>query len=239
MVLYCSIMILLLAFFIVLQAFAEEPQEGMFYAGQGSFRRALSTLGMGQVMARWGRSSATGKPTAPYLAGQRNTQPGSRRIDPELENARQALQNLQQKFGVRKPKGGGWNAVLVTPFSYEEGKESLEEEEERFLREFTRDVLPLLIQRGCVISVGGLFTCPEKKLAPRANAALKAVEKLRTRMLGYLNDAQRKKTEGRIYSFCRRISSKKAKIEFPKGELRIDVFVTRSASPQNESKVRQ
>lgn len=73
---FSDMVTLLLAFFVLLQAFAKEQHEELFFAGQGSFKRAISGLGIPDYLY--------GKPFGPRMKARKTWY--STEEDPNQEN---------------------------------------------------------------------------------------------------------------------------------------------------------
>jgi hypothetical protein len=227
---YCSIMTLLLAFFIILQAFATEQQAGLFYAGQGSFVRALETFGLGGLWDPPGARALRGESGPRYMSteGQEDP-PDERRIDPEMEEAQRALEAVSGLFDVQDLRpGSGWRVSLPTPFSTQVMDGTIDEgEEAQFCQDLARRVEPLMLARGFVIRVGTVLHCTAQEEPALAQSALAATENVRQKLLAGMSPAARQKAAGRMYSFCRRDPPLPHEAGAPTAVLRIDLLLTK------------
>ncbi len=226
---YCSIMTLLLAFFIILQAFAPVQQEGLFYAGKGSFVRALETFGLGGI---WDR--ATGR-VAPGVVGPRYRVPEGqedrsilRRIDVEREDAQRALEALEAQFDVQEPRQGvGWQVTLPTPFSYLDAEEEFGPEQEQFCQELAPRLQPLILARGFVIRIGAVLRGSDSEELEQTRRALAAAQRVRQKLVDQMSPAVREAAATRFYSFCRREIPENGYEGPSAAELRVDIMLTK------------
>jgi hypothetical protein len=238
LVAYCSIMTLLLAFFIILQAFAPTQDTGLFYTGQGSFIRALETFGLGGVLDGGAQWLIGDQAAARYLAAEGQADPSDqRRIDPEVEDAQRALALLEDKFDVRKPDSlTGWRATLPTPFAHDFGEEGLEADEKEFCKELAWRLAPLVFARGFVIRVGTEVVCSDAEEFAHTRRALAAAGRLRAQIVGSMAPAAQPAAARRLYCFCRRVEGDADTGPTAAGRLRVDILLTKphASRPQQE-----
>ena len=230
LVAYCSIMTLLLAFFIILQAFASEQEEGLFYAGQGSFVRALETFGLGGLWDPPGASMLRGNIGARYMATEGGEDPPlERRIDPEMEDAQRALEAVSDLFDVQDLRpGSGWRVSLPTPFSTRAIDGTLDlGQEAQFCRDLARRLEPLMLARGIVIRVGTVLRCSAEQEQALTASALEAADQVRRMLLDGMRPAARQKAADRMYSFCRREAALPREARAPTAVVRIDLLLTK------------
>ncbi len=223
-------MTLLLAFFIILQAFATKQEAGFFYAGQGSFVRALETFGLGGLWDPPGARALRGASGPRYLAAEGDEDaPTERRIDPEMENAQKALETVSDLFDVQDLRpGSGWRVSLPGPFSaHGLGGKADEAEEEEFCRDLARRVEPLMLARGFVIRVGTVLHCTREQEPALLAPALAAADSVRRRLLESMSPAARQKASARIYSFCHRDPPLPHEAGAPVAMLRIELMLTK------------
>lgn len=225
---YCSIMTLLLAFFIILQAFATVQEEGLFYAGRGSFVRALKTFGLGGLWEPRKGGVTQGPPGARYRSTEgQEARPRQRRIDPEAEEAQRALEALEEQFDVRRPpRASGWCVTLPTPWSYQSGKVHLSPEEEEFCQELARRIVPLLLARAFVIRIGGILSCSPEEELEQTEKALQVAQQFRDRFIQHMTPQVRPLAADRVYSFCRK-ASEREQTALTAQTLTIDILLTK------------
>ncbi|MHC4788740.1 MAG: flagellar motor protein MotB [Planctomycetota bacterium] len=229
LVAYCSIMTLLLAFFIILQAFAPEQSEGLFQAGQGSFVRAIRTFGLGGIFERMGSRRLEGRGGPRYRAPEgQETPPRLRRIDPELEDAQMALEALEDQFDVQEPREAtGYRVELSTPCTYGPDKDRLTPQEEQFIEALAPRLQRVLLARGFVIRVGAaLRPGPGDPLA-QTTAALDAAARVRESLIAAMDPRVHEMARARTYTFCRREAAPSASPEAESGQLTIDILLTK------------
>ncbi len=226
---YCSIMTLLLAFFIILQTFAKEQQSGFFYAGRGSFVRALETFGLGGVWDRMGGGVGPGEVIPHYRSSEgEDDPPDMRRIDPEHEDAQRALQSLEEEFNVQEPKQGtGWRVTLPTPFSYETSEDEFGPEYGWFCERLASCLEPLVSARGFVIRVGALLDCPEQEEVAQTRRALQTAHEVRRRIIDSMSPRAQKVAGSRLYSYCRTAAPRNDGTTAAPAQLRVDIMLTK------------
>jgi len=229
---FSSIMTLLLAFFIILQAFASVQEPGLFYAGRGSFIRALETGGLGGF---WDRNGS-GHDIPRYLAPEGQTEaPRERRIDPEMEDGQQAAERLEQEAAVRgDTPPPGPRRVLSTPVVFGPAKSRLTEAEGRFLSDLAPHVAPLLRTEGCLVGVGATFVCSDRNEAAVTRRALRAASEVRRRLLEAAGPSDRNAARV-LYAFARREVPAPGDAPRPEGDVRILLFLNRTAAPKVET----
>ncbi len=224
-------MTLLLAFFIILQAFATEQKAGFFYAGQGSFVRALATFGLGGLWEPPGATSPRGASGPRYMApGGDEDAPTERRIDPEMENAQKALETVSDLFDVHQLRpGSGWRVSLPGPFASRSLDGSVEEtdEEKEFCKNLARRLEPLMLARGFVIRVGTVLHCTAAQESALAGPALASADVVRRQLLAAMSPAAQQKASTRVYSFCRREPPLPHEEGAPAATLRIELMLTK------------
>lgn len=221
-------MTLLLAFFIILQAFASVQSAGLFYAGRGSFIRALETFGLGGVLGEGG-PLRKGFPSARYRSAEGQEEaPQERRIDPEAEEAQRALKALERDFDVRRPThASGWRVTLPTPSSYRADKQALSPEEKHFCRELSRRLVPLLLARKFIIRVGCTLAHGGEAEAEHTRQALRAAGLLRDELIRSMPPRARQVAEERVYSFCSCPTAGAEEGMPPPQVLRVDILLTK------------
>jgi hypothetical protein len=218
-------MTLLLAFFIIMQAFASEQEEGLFYAGRGSFIRALKTFGLGGILDRAGGGLIQDARAPRYRTDEGGEEPPRlRRIDPEMESAQQALAALEEQYDTAEPdKGVGYRVELSAPRSRHGRSGDLTEEERRFFRELGPRVERVLLARGFVVRIttvpAGSGARPEQRL----RASLEAAEQVRTEMMQTMGAAGRALARRRIYSFVQCGARRPGE----EGQIKVDILLTK------------
>lgn len=227
---YCSIMTLLLAFFIILQAFSSVKGDGLFYAGKGSFVRALETFGLGGVWDRGGGDLTGGMPRPHYLVPDGSDEPPrQRRIDQEREEARRALLTMQKAgLSVREPPhGAGWCVTLSTPFSFLEWDETFGPRHEEFCAMLAHQLEPLVAARGFVIRVTAVVGDAHEFPPDAVIRALSAAEKVRRKMVEKMSPRGREAARNRIYTFCRSREPNEQVDTDAASYLRVNVMLTK------------
>jgi hypothetical protein len=223
-------MTLLLAFFIILQAFSNKQEAGLFYAGQGSFVRALTTFGLGGLWDPPGPSMMRGNTAARYMTTEGGDDPPEeRRIDPEMEEAQMALEAVSDLFDVKDLRpGSGWRVSLPTPFSTRTLDGGLDlGGEAQFCQDLARRVEPLMLARGFVIRVGTVLHCSAGQEQALTKSALESADQVRGMLLDGMGANVRQKAAGRMYSFCRREPPLPQDAGTPTAVIRIELLLTK------------
>jgi hypothetical protein len=227
LVAYCSIMTLLLAFFIILQAFAPEQNEGMFYTGQGSFIRALKTFGLGGV---WGRGGGGMHEHAGprHLASEGQLDPPSeRRINPDLEDAQHALKVLENTYEVQKPDDAvGHRVELSLPCIYAPGRKDLTDDEKRFICNLAPTLERVVKARNFVIRVSAGMPVRRGEEEQGAAAALAMAELVRQELIDNMSRGARDLAGRRIYS-CSACAAPQASGAPVPVQMKIDILLTK------------
>jgi len=225
-------MTLLLAFFIIMQAFADVQGDGLFYSGQGSFIRAIETFGLGGIWEHR-RGNLTGGSDSPRYpsAGGPETPGALRRIDVEREEAQMALAGLQDRYATRKrDRGRQWSVVFCALTSYPAGQDDVGKGEDQTLAEFAERlgrVMPVLLAQGCLVRVGADIYCTAEQESDRTRLALAALANVERRLLDAMSPALRRQAAGRFYTFCRRRPPEARPTAIGADELRVDIMLTR------------
>lgn len=224
---YCAIMTLLLAFFIILQAFAPKQSAGMFYEGQGSFVWALESFGLGGIFDRSGGSVLRGRPGARYRTSEGQDDPSrSRRIDAELEEAQRALQSVQDMFETQEPEDAvGYRVELSTPCTYGPGKSSLTAEETQFLRDLAPQLERVVLARGFVIRIGADLAPGGPEGPAGVRQALECAGRVRDELVRNMRPAAREVARRRVYSLARTVRG--GEPAAATDQLKIDILLTK------------
>ncbi len=205
MVYYCSVMILLLAFFIVLQAFAEERHEEMFYRGRGSFISALDAFGLGTLSPDLSRNPS--RKIAPQYKPEEGAdrEPTDQRIDPDTEAARKIMMELAREMELEHVEGAtGYRVEIATPVEYRPGKTALTEEEKRILKRVGPRLEGRIRAHGFVVRISSAMPGgPEDQVGQRVDEVLKLATMVRSTLISGMSPRGRSMAEQHIYSFVR------------------------------------
>jgi hypothetical protein len=164
-----------------------------------------------------------------YKAAQGETEPPqSRRIDPELEAAQEALQSLGDDYELRDAENAiGHRVELSTPLSYGTGQEGLNDAEEAFLKDLGPRLERVLLARGFVIRIGAELTSQDGSL-DQAAAALAAAERVRARLIEGMEPGVQALAQRRMYTFLRAAPPEAAARDGEKPwQLKVDVLLTK------------
>ena len=202
MVLYCAIMILLLAFFIILQSLASTQEAGLFHAGRGSFVRALKTFGLGRFFAAYGVSGRGGI-GARYELERDTGGRGRLARDPEMEAARGALKRLERELDISQIGRGKWAATVFAPIRDGGKGVSLSRHQKVFFRLFARRALPELLAHQSVVGIGALYRAEEGTGVAGAVRRMEMARSARRQVLESVSPGLRREARRSVYSFCR------------------------------------
>ena len=162
---FSDMVTLLLAFFILLQAFSKTRDPELFYIGQGSFNRAISGLGLPDVLF--------GKELRPRRQFRRlkyptesTDQKRTKRtpLDAEDERIRKIFEDIRRAVETRstdlaeKPIN-----VFATPIRFRPGGWRLDAQAEAFCRDFAENLLESLGGRRISLYVIGLAADQKRK----------------------------------------------------------------------------
>lgn len=139
---FSDMVTLLLAFFVLLQTFAKTQDPDLFYAGQGSFQRAISGFGL----ASWFQGKMA-NPIADFRklkyptdteADQDST---DRLIDPNDENIRKIFKDLSDTLDVKTDDmAEDAVSVIVTPITFEHSQARLDDKATKYIKAFAGDL---------------------------------------------------------------------------------------------------
>lgn len=102
---FSDMVTLLLAFFVLLQTFAKQQDPELFYAGQGSFRRAVSGFGLSTMFSGEIEAPLTDWRKIKYPSRYKTTEPDVQRvIDSDDEAIRQAFREMRRQLDVQGAK---------------------------------------------------------------------------------------------------------------------------------------
>ncbi len=148
---FTDMVTLLLAFFVLLQAFAHEQHPELFHEGQGSFKNAISGLGL----PRWLYGIET-KSKRDFLIRRHDAEPEEQEeeqlkekpdvIDAEEERIQRAFQMLKKNMeSTSKDLTLKTIRVIATPIKFSSGSASLNKDTKEYLNSVAvalRDNLP-------------------------------------------------------------------------------------------------
>jgi len=155
---FTDMVTLLLAFFILLQAFSKTRDPDLFYIGQGSFNRAISGLGLPDVL--FGKEL---KPKREFRRLKYPTESTDQKrtkrtpLDAEDERIRKIFEDVRRTIETRstdlteKPIN-----IFATPIRFRPGAWRLDAEAEAFCRDFAGNLLENLSGRRITLYVIGL-----------------------------------------------------------------------------------
>jgi hypothetical protein len=224
LVAYCALFTLLLAFFISLQTFGPQAGGALYHPGLGPLAGGPPSFGGGGVFEKGGGKMIHAETGPRYKATEGAEEPPRlRRIDPELEDAQQALAELQRKFDVRTPtSASGYHVQLSTPRSPTGGEGAEDVEEREFLAKLSPTLERVLLSRGFIVRVTAVLPAAQSADAGATEAALAAASELKRKLIEGMNRAARETAARRIYTFvgC-------GPAEAPARQLKVDIVLTK------------
>lgn len=110
---FSDMVTLLLAFFVLLQTFAHTRDPELFFAGQGSFKRAVSGFGMTAWFGGQMEQPLKNFKKLKYPVKAKKDEHSRERLDAEDEQIRQSFKNLQQNMEVM---ADNMSKDVITPF---------------------------------------------------------------------------------------------------------------------------
>jgi chemotaxis protein MotB len=139
---FSDMVTLLLAFFVLLQTFAHTQDPELFYAGQGSFRRALSGMGLSTWFGGKPPSAARDFRKLKYPTKERaEDAPSERLIDADDEQIRQSFKQLRKAMEVKASDvADEVISVFALPVSFSAGSSDLTESAREYIASFAFDV---------------------------------------------------------------------------------------------------
>ena len=192
---FSDMVTLLLAFFVLLQIFAKEPDPDLFQAGQGSFKRAIAGLGIPNLLLG-PDLTLTAKHRRVYWFVKKAPEefPKNRIIDADDEKIRKVFDEIKQLIKIEASDNKHkLISSTATPIQFKPGSSQLDEMGLKFLTGFAEDIRHDLTNRKVSIRILGL--CPrqgdDKQRWMLASQRARSVEKaLRKALAGKLNNNQ-------------------------------------------------
>ncbi|HET6427278.1 MAG TPA: flagellar motor protein MotB [Phycisphaerae bacterium] len=139
---FSDMVTLLLAFFVLLQAFAKIRDPELFFQGQGSFRKALKNFGLPAWML--GREN---RPAREYAAVRYTTEPAedvkpkNDLIDGEMERIQEVFARLKRAMDVQATDPTDRLVGVMTPdLRFAGGRAELDEASRAVLRRYALDL---------------------------------------------------------------------------------------------------
>jgi len=139
---FSDMVTLLLAFFVLLQTFAHVQDPELFFAGQGSFRRAVSGGGLSTMFRGQLESPRRDWRSKKYPSRDRTRKPSiDRVIDDNDEQIRQAFKKMKDQLDLQ---ASSLNEKIVqiysTPIVFEPGRDDLDDNATRYLQRLAIDL---------------------------------------------------------------------------------------------------
>jgi hypothetical protein len=193
LVIYCSVMIILLAFFILLQTLETSKERARFRKGKGSFIRALETYGLGRVMGRELPRSRSGArmPRMYATETEADSRSDEKPLDPEKQAAARAIEKLRRSLEDGSAPLPDRRVMLALPLAADGG--GLTEGRRSYLEKFAHRLLPLLLGRNCIVNVATLYRATDATEVRVARGAGRTAHAVREHLLSALPEAERER----------------------------------------------
>ncbi len=130
---YSDMVTLLLAFFVLLQAFAEEQDPELFRVGQGAFQRAIAGFGIPNWL--FGREQSLGVDRKPKFSTEESEKPQKKRVmDARDEKIRQIFDDLKRMADTHADNDRGNPATVIkTPIRFGRSQTALDDHAMQYL----------------------------------------------------------------------------------------------------------
>ncbi len=194
-------MIILLAFFILMQTLETSKKRAKFKEGKGSFIRALETYGLGRVMGRNLPKNLGGARMPRMYAAESDRKGKERPLNPEIQGARRSLKDLRRQLQERSAPLPGRRVMLGLPVAGNNG--ALTTSNRKYLEKFAHRLLPLLLGRKCIMNVAALYRAPEGDELDVAQRASEMARAARSELLSAVSPDRREMAQRSTYSSCR------------------------------------
>ncbi|MCK4275730.1 MAG: OmpA family protein [Phycisphaerae bacterium] len=181
---YTDMITLLLSFFVMLQVFAHEQNEDLFLVGQGSFRRAISGLGIPDLLLGKQDTFPGGyKRTTWWVEPMKTVIPKNRVIDADDDQIRKIFGELHEMIEAKAIDiQEELISINATGVRFAKGQSVLDESAKQVLRDFADTVRQNLGERPIRLRILGLAADEDNEKAqwPLSAARARAVESFLT-----------------------------------------------------------
>ena len=227
--LYRSLFTLLLALFITMATLGPEPNGTPGFIGMGSLLSGMWAGGAGGVFSKGGGGMVDAQTGPRYKAPEGQEEPPtSRRIDPEMENAEQAAQDLDKKFGVRSPHSdSGYNVVLFTPCTYAPGTGGLTPDKEQFVADMAPLLENVMLGQGFVVSIAVSLPANLANDPKSTALALAAAQNVRSQLVAGMGDAGKNAARRQMYCYLQIAQPQDGKPAPTAGQFPIQILLTK------------
>ena len=156
---FTDMITLLLSFFMMLQSLASTRDPELFFAGQGSFQRAIAGLGLpGMLLGHDWRPKFNDRSKARPVANELNQNPAKMVLDPDDEKIRATFDSLRD--AVDQHDAADWSererSRYLARLRFDDGRAELSEAAKQELRGVSQEFRQALAGRKVKIYVIGL-----------------------------------------------------------------------------------
>jgi len=138
---FSDMVTLLLTFFVLLLAMADEQHEDLFTAGQSAFKRALADFGLSGYLLSKHSGLDFQHPKAKYKIDEGLDERDNRSIDAEMETVRRRLLDLEKTMKIMPSQIVGVSkSFTVTDIHFKRGGWGLDEPAKEFLTTYCRQL---------------------------------------------------------------------------------------------------
>jgi flagellar motor protein MotB len=154
---FSDMVTLLLTFFVLLLAMADEQKVELFTAGQSAFKRALADFGLSGSLFSMHGGLDFGHPKAKYKVDEGRDEADDRSIDSQMEMLRRKLLDVERTMEILPSQiVCASKTFTVTDIHFERGSWSLNEPAKEFLRTYCRQLAESLGSEAVSVYVVGL-----------------------------------------------------------------------------------
>jgi chemotaxis protein MotB len=154
---FSDMITLLLTFFVLLLAMADEQNEALFREGQSSFKRALAGFGMSGIMFNRSDGSQFEHPLVKYRVKKGNDETEDRSIDAETEMMRRVIMDLEDLMEISPSHiTASSKTFTATDIRFKPGSWILNEPDKEFLTKYIRQIRESFADQPLAFYVVGL-----------------------------------------------------------------------------------
>ena len=138
---FSDMITLLLTFFVLLLAMADEQHEALFKGGQSAFKRAFAGFGMPGILFSKSDGSQFDYPLVKYKVKEGNDATEDRSIDAETEMVRRVIMDLEYLMKINPSQiTASSKTFTAIDTDFEPGSWELNESTKQFLNKYSRQI---------------------------------------------------------------------------------------------------